>query len=45
MVMPLDSAKAMIESLDGVEALFVSLPKGGDKWQITATKGFPEVVR
>lgn len=45
MAMPLDSATAMIESLPGVDALFVTRLGNEGKWMLHTTSGFPAVHR
>ena len=42
MLLPLDSAKAVIERCDGVSALFVTASDSG-QWVLTPTTGFPDI--
>ncbi len=44
-VLPLDSATAMIDSIEDVEALFVTRDSLNEKWVITSTGAFPEMIR
>lgn len=44
-VMPLDSARAMISRIDGIEALFVTADTTNNSWILTATEGFPQLMR
>lgn len=43
MIMPLDSAKIMVERLYGVSAMFVTANDNGD-WELVTTTGFPEIT-
>ncbi len=42
MIMPLDSARIMVERLEGVSALFVTAKENGE-WELVPTTGFPEI--
>ncbi|MDE7396683.1 MAG: FAD:protein FMN transferase [Muribaculum sp.] len=44
-VLSVDSAKAMIDTIENVEALFVTRDSLNEKWVITATDAFPEMSR
>lgn len=43
MIMPLDSARIMVEGLDGVSAMFVTANDNGE-WKLVPTTGFPEIT-